>query len=136
MSYLLDTSVIVDYFRGKEKEKNLLVSLLQENSSLFISIITYTELISGTYRAAHQEKEEIRVNGFIDDFQIQLIPLTKENIRVYSQIKIKLEKSGRRLDEFDLFIAASAIEANIPLITNDLKHFSRIPNLLLNPKVL
>jgi tRNA(fMet)-specific endonuclease VapC len=40
-----------------------------------------------------------------------------------------LEKSGSRLDDFDLTIASCALAHNLTLVTNNLKHFSRIEGL-------
>jgi predicted nucleic acid-binding protein len=40
-----------------------------------------------------------------------------------------LEKSGTRLDDFDLTIASCELAHNLTLVTNNLKHFSRIEGL-------
>lgn len=47
----------------------------------------------------------------------------------YVQIKAKLEDEGKRLDEFDLLIAATAKISNLKLLTQNKKHFQRIPGL-------
>jgi predicted nucleic acid-binding protein len=44
-------------------------------------------------------------------------------------LKASLEKSGNRLDDFDLTIASCALAHNLTLVTNNLKHFSRIEGL-------
>ena len=40
-----------------------------------------------------------------------------------------MEKLGKPIDSFDLLIAATALENDLILVTNNLKHFSRIPGL-------
>jgi predicted nucleic acid-binding protein len=42
-----------------------------------------------------------------------------------------LEISGKRIDDMDLMIAATAIYMNMSLVTNNKNHFSRIDDLIL-----
>jgi tRNA(fMet)-specific endonuclease VapC len=44
-------------------------------------------------------------------------------------LKASMEKSGMRLDDFDLIIAACALAYNLTLVTNNSKQFSRIEGL-------
>lgn len=43
-----------------------------------------------------------------------------------------MEKSGNRLDDFDLIIASCAMVHNLTLVTNNLAHFKRIEGLKLS----
>lgn len=125
MTYLLDTSVIVDYFRQKANSKELINSIISRGA-IFISIITYAELIYGTYRATNPDKEKERVNHFVSQLSLQIILLSQEMIDIYAQTKYLLEKKGQKIDEFDLLIATTAIYHDCTLVTSDKKHFSRI----------
>jgi len=42
-----------------------------------------------------------------------------------------LEKQGARLGELDLIIASTAIYLNYTLVSNNLRHFRRVPGLRL-----
>ena len=42
----------------------------------------------------------------------------------------QLHKLGQPIDEADLFIAATALARNLPLATGHVKHYERIPGLL------
>lgn len=128
MNYLLDTSVIIDFFRGKPKAKNFISQIL-DKGSLFISIITYAELIYGAKKSTSFEKEKARIDSFIKDLNIQFVPLSIQSIEIYADIKINLEKKGRKLDEFDLLIASSSMEQNCTLVTLNINHFKRIKHL-------
>ena len=46
-------------------------------------------------------------------------------------LKSKLEKTGSRLDDFDLIIGAVSLAYNLTLVTNNEKHFQRIEGLKL-----
>ncbi len=47
------------------------------------------------------------------------------------RIKAELKQSGKLINDSDLFIAATAISHDLVLVTNNLRHFERIPFLRL-----
>lgn len=128
MNLLLDTSTIIDYFRQKTHSKELISSIVS-GSTIYISIITYAELVYGTFRANNPNKEKERVDDFISNINAQIITLSKEMIEIYANLKYLLEKKGQKIDEFDLLIASTAIYQDCTLVTSDKKHFSRITEL-------
>lgn len=124
MKYLLDTDVIVNHLRGKAKLKDKILE-----GGVAISIITFAELLYGAYKSTDKEKSLAIVNGFISDLRVDILGLNQEIIHAYAKIKILLETAGKRLDEFDLLIGATAHIYSLSLVTRNLRHFSRIPDL-------
>lgn len=124
MKYLLDTDVIVDHFRGA---KRLAESIVAEGVG--ISLITYGELLYGAEKSDQPEKTRDTVSDFVQDLEVNLLSLNKEIMQVYAGLKADLEKKGQRLDEFDLLIASTAKVNNLTLVTRNLKHYQRVPNL-------
>ena len=49
--------------------------------------------------------------------------------RKYGEIRWGLEKQGLRIGDMDIFIAATAVEEDLILVTGNVKHFERIPDL-------
>jgi tRNA(fMet)-specific endonuclease VapC len=49
--------------------------------------------------------------------------------RRFGELKAELERTGGRLDDFDLAIAAHALDANAILVTSNVRHLSRVPRL-------
>ena len=49
----------------------------------------------------------------------------------FGELKARLERQERRLEDFDLAIAAHALALEATLVTNNLKHFKRIAGLKL-----
>ena len=62
---------------------------------------------------------------------MEIITPGLESAEVFGMLKSQLEKTGSRLDDFDLIIAACALSHNLTLVTNNEKHFQRIEGLKL-----
>ena len=93
-----------------------------------MSVITVFELMFGAYYSKHEEQEIPKVKQLIKRFPI--IPLL-DAAEEYAIIKTRLRSSGILIDEFDLIIAATALSGKYILVTDNTKHFQRIPDLLL-----
>ena len=52
-------------------------------------------------------------------------------LETYGRLKHHLEKQGLPIDDFDLLIGSVAKQSDLVLATHNLKHFSRIPDLVL-----
>jgi len=44
-------------------------------------------------------------------------------------LKADLERRGEKLDDFDLIVASTAMHLSYALVTNNVRHFQRIPDL-------
>src|SRR3989344_5747813 len=129
-NYLLDTSAIVHVLRGDPTYKQI-VTDISAKGTLSLSIITYGELMYGTHKSPHPKQEKYKLDQFIADLHLYIMPLTVEAVEVYAQVKRMLEQEGQKLDEFDLLIGATSVTSKSILVTDNYKHFSRFPNLLL-----
>ena len=47
----------------------------------------------------------------------------------YADIRWQLERIGKRIDHFDLLIAATALHEDLIVVTGNIDHFNRIPDL-------
>jgi tRNA(fMet)-specific endonuclease VapC len=56
-----------------------------------------------------------------------MVAVTQSVIETFAGIKANLETAGTPLDDMDVLIAATALSHNLTLVTNNEKHFSRIP---------
>lgn len=53
--------------------------------------------------------------------------------RVYGEVRAHLEAAGRIVADADLQIAATALRHDLELVTGNLRHFTRVPGLRINP---
>ena len=57
--------------------------------------------------------------------------MIKESTEIFGTLNATLEKSGTRLDDFNLIVASCAMAHNLTLVTNSVVHFKRINGLKL-----
>lgn len=60
---------------------------------------------------------------------LAIAEFTFEAALVYGQIRADLEKRGTQIGSLDTLIAAHAVSLDVPLVTANVKEFSRIPEL-------
>jgi tRNA(fMet)-specific endonuclease VapC len=58
-----------------------------------------------------------------------VVPFDERAAEVYGPLRAQLESAGRRLDEPDLRIASIARSRELILVTGNLRHFNRVPDL-------
>lgn len=123
---LIDTDILSYYLKGEESVINNFENYLETYELIEISIITYYEIISGL-----QSKNAFKQLEIFEDFSNDnlVIPLTENSCKISGEIFSILRHKGEIVDDIDLLIAGIAIENEMVLVTNNEKHFQRIPDL-------
>lgn len=93
---------------------------------LCVSVMTAAELRFGAEKSARPELTEL-VEAFLE--RLTILDWTDEVSHHYARIRSAVERLGRPVGNMDLLIAAHAISQRATLVTNNLKHFSHIPDL-------
>lgn len=123
-TYLVDTSVIIDYLRGKKKTVDLIDNI---EGPLASSYVCLAELFEGVYRANNKEHVKEAVMDFFSSLTI--FGLNVEIAEKFGQIRAELKTKGLLLEDLDIFIAATCIVYDLEVITYNKKHFSHVPDL-------
>ncbi len=118
---IVDTDIIIKIFRGDKDKKQILEPI---QSELGISVITGMELLSGT----KSRKREYEVSKTIKAYS--LFPLTI-NIGLRAFQIIKKYHLHHSTSIADALIAATAIENDLQLYTDNLSDYSFISELRL-----
>jgi len=121
---VIDTGIFIEHIRAKDK-LNTTLYLIPDNTELFVSSISMYELYMGT---ATKEKEN-EVRAITEDLQI--LPFNDGVAFKAAQLYHALKKQNKLIEFRDIFIAATCLVNDLPLITLNKKHFKRIEGLVL-----
>ena len=127
MAYLIDTDIIIFALRG---DKTVLAKFEEnKNIPISISLITYAELVFGAKRSGNVQKNMLKVNRIREIYPVE--ELNIGIMELFADIKANMYSKAMRIEDMDLFIAATAIYNDLTLVTNKTKHFKNIPLLKL-----
>lgn len=118
---LLDSSIIIDFLRQKDKSDTILVRLAAQKFQLSVSIITYVESFAGK---SVWERKQIKddLESLFSGMEI----LELETVIAQEAGKIRA-KFG--LSTMDAIIASTALSYELPLVTMNIKDFQAVPKL-------
>lgn len=122
----LDTSTIIDIFRGNQEIKQVLES---NKEPLAATIISYLELFFGLNL---EEPKHATEGKYYDEFfkSLHNVNLTKNACEEASKIFWDLKRGGKTIEQFDCIIAALFLTNGInKILTRNPKHFERIKKL-------
>ena len=60
---------------------------------------------------------------------VHLLGITSGTCEMFGRLRGKLRSEGRMIPDFDLMIAATALEHDLTLLSNNRRHFERIQGL-------
>jgi len=121
-SLLIDTSILIDHLRKRNKRKSQYYKIVG-NYTLYVSTITLFELFAG----AKDEQKMQDIDNIIE--YLKILPFTRETAKKAGDIYLSLRDENKLIEAKDLFIAATALSHNLPLMTLNVKHFDRIAEL-------
>lgn len=121
-SYLLDTNIIIGLFANDAG----IVNQIQQASRTVVSSVVIGELYYGAYNSTKQEENLLKVTKLVRD--VEIIPCDGETSGHYGFIKNHLKKKGKPIPENDIWIAATAKQHQLTLVSRD-KHFREIDGL-------
>ena len=119
---LIDTDIVIEYLRSKEKSSTELIKLLQKHN-VFLSSISEFELYLGARTERHQKDLEMVFDV------VEVIPFDFGCGRIAANIWKSLELTHQHPEIKDVFIAAIAIRNDAWLRTFNEKHFKGIEKL-------
>jgi predicted nucleic acid-binding protein len=122
---LLDSSVILDHLNGRFGRTEFLDQLVERGHVLACCAVNITEVYAGL-----RPGEEEKTAAFLDS--LEYLSLTPEIARQAGLLRRDWQKKGQTLSYTDVTIAATALSNDVPLLTDNQKHFP-MPELQLLP---
>ena len=122
--FLLDTNIISALLKGEA----VIADNIDKAESVFLPIIVIGELYYGAAFSTQVERNTVELKKITSLYQA--LSLDEETTVVYGNIKSALRKKGKPIPENDIWIAAIAVQNDLPLVTRD-NHFKEIDELSL-----
>ncbi len=119
-----DTTFLIDFQRERRAGRGKAHSFLRANSEClaFLPVTAY-----GEYAEGFDRFDDLNFLQVVDSFEI--LPITPTVATTYAVVTRKLRSLGNLIGTNDLWIAATAIERQLPLVTRNVEHFTRVADL-------
>ena len=127
----LDSSFLIDLLREIARERPGpalgLIESLDANEVMGVSVHVVCELRAG----AELSRRALQENEALDQLLSGVLVVFPDDrfAPAYAKLLAATTRGGRRLAAMDLMIATAAILDTAPLVTRNLKDFSRVPGL-------
>lgn len=118
-----DTDVLIDFLRDGEAAGLVVRSL--EGGSLATTVITRFEMLSGV----RTPKQEDTVRSLLE--ALPTLVLDRVATDEAASVRRRLDAAGIGIGMADSLIAGIAITHGASLLTRNVRHFSRVPGLIL-----
>jgi tRNA(fMet)-specific endonuclease VapC len=127
---LLDTSAYSELNRGDQR----ILDVLRRAETVAMPVVVLGELHSAFRAGARRTENEELLRRFLGKPSVQVLDMTAETALRYAEIDVYLRRRGRPIPRNDVWIAASALEHGMRVVTFD-EHFRQIPMLLVEPGI-
>jgi tRNA(fMet)-specific endonuclease VapC len=127
--YLIDTDWVAEYLKAIPEAVQTLQHLAL--SGIAVSLVTYGEIFEGITFGRNSKEETAGFRQFLR--LANVVPLNRSVMHRFANIRGDLRQRGLLIGDMDILIAATALYHNLTLVTHNVRHFQRIPSLLLYP---
>ena len=119
--YLLDSNICIHLLRNR---KEVIEGIRRVGwTNCCISELTVVELFYGAECSSMPEANSEEIEAFVNS--ITVLPISS-CIREFCRQKAILRKQGLLIEDFDLFIGCTAVVNHCTIISENIKHLSRI----------
>lgn len=125
ITYLLDTDWAVHHLNGHAAIIQRLQALQPEG--LGLSVVALAELYEGVCYSRDPAQSEQKLNDFLES--VTVVGIDEATAKIFGRERGRLRAEGMLIGDMDLLIAATALQYNITLLTNNRRHFDRIEGL-------
>jgi len=126
-SCLLDTSGFIHLQNGHP----VISKAFRAADRVAMNAVVVGELLAGIRASRRHRPNEQFLNSFLSEPQVDLLAIDRATADCYATLKDALRSAGTPVGRADLWIAASALQHGLTILTTD-ADFLRIPGILVN----
>ena len=137
MNFLLDTNVVSESTKPRPNPGVVAWMAAVDEDSVFLSVITLTELRYGVERLA-QGRRRKQLDRWLEQdlplrFEGRILPIDALVADTCGRLVARTESQGRPIEARDAFIAATAQVHQLTLVTRNVSHFETTVKSILTP---
>jgi toxin FitB len=137
VKFLLDTNVISEPWKPRPNPAVLEWLAATDEDSIYLSVVTITELRHGIERLAAGRKRN-HLDQWLSEvlarrFSGRILPIDFEIADACGKLAARSEKIGRPIEPRDAYIAATAEVHSLTLVTRNVGDFQPVLKSILNP---
>jgi predicted nucleic acid-binding protein len=128
MGLLIDTNILIACEKGVLDLDRMIAE--HDDDSVFLSVISASELLHGVHRAA-EESVRTRRLAFVETLLkgMEVLEIDLAVARIHAELWSDLSERGQMIGPHDLWLAASALANDCTLVTRNIREFNRISGL-------
>ncbi len=124
---IFDTDFIISLMNKNPQALNKLQELMSRKQLQYTTSLTLFELFSGLARSQKTEEEKRKIASVL--IGLPILDLDNKSAETGGEIDGALIKEGKMIGAIDCMISGIAITKNLPVITKNIKDFSKIKGL-------
>ena len=125
LKFMLDTNIVI--YTMKNRPQTVRESFRKHYGQIWISSVTYMELVYGAERSSNPDRNLRDLEGFVA--RLDLLPYGDSAAVHTGQIRAELAASGTLIGPYDQMIAGHARSMGLIVVTNNMKEFKRVSGL-------
>lgn len=127
---LVDTNAYVALLRGDAE----VTEVVGHADRLYLNSVVLGELLAGFTVGNREAANRLELTRFLESPRVGLMPVTAGTADSYALVYANLRRKGQPMPANDLWIAASALEHGLALLSLD-AHFGHVDGLRLGRRV-
>ena len=136
MNFLLDICIISEPKQKRPSERVLEWLNAQDESKLYLSVLTVGEIKKGIARL-ESSKKKTELERWLEKlrarFARRILPLSEKTFLVWGKMYGEFERKGIVRPAFDSLLEATALELDMIFVTRNVKNFQHSSVTVLNP---
>ena len=122
---MMDTSAYAAFLRGGPGVKGA----LQQADEIVFNPVVLGELLAGFLMGRNEKRNRDILEDFLSSPRVTIVEIDEETSERYALIVQSLRMKGTPIPTNDLWIAASAMQHGLRVLTTD-KHYLKVPQII------